>query len=144
MEKECTLLARGEETITPQVVKASNSRVLGIHVHKKNTQFSIDQLMECQLQICEVVQKFMNTPLFCFQDLKLSTEDIIIVLKDTLNTTLGSLPILNPHAIGVPSNNTLERHWIDSHVTNGVRNLITSSSLAKLMGFPTSDSTFTY
>jgi hypothetical protein len=40
--------------------------------------------MECQLQMCEVVQKFMNTMLFSFQDLKLSTMNIIAVLKDTL------------------------------------------------------------
>jgi len=32
IEKECTLLARGEET-TPQAVRASNSHVLRIHVH---------------------------------------------------------------------------------------------------------------
>jgi hypothetical protein len=37
--------------------------------------------------MCEVAQKLMNTPLFSFQDLKLSTKDIIAVLKDTLNTT---------------------------------------------------------
>jgi hypothetical protein len=33
MEEERTLLARGEETTTPQAVKASNSCVPGIHVH---------------------------------------------------------------------------------------------------------------
>jgi len=33
MEKEHTLLARGEETPTPQAVRASNSRVPGVHVH---------------------------------------------------------------------------------------------------------------
>jgi len=27
--------------------RASNSHVLGVHVHQENTQFSIDQLMEC-------------------------------------------------------------------------------------------------
>jgi hypothetical protein len=43
--------------------------------------------MECQLQMCEVAQKFVSTPLFSFQDLKLSTRDIIALLKDTLNTT---------------------------------------------------------
>jgi len=43
--------------------------------------------MECQLQMCEMVQKLMNTSLFSFQDLKLSTRDIIVVLKDTLNIT---------------------------------------------------------
>jgi hypothetical protein len=37
MEKERTLLARGEETTTPQAVKASNSRVPGVHVHQENT-----------------------------------------------------------------------------------------------------------
>jgi len=39
MEEEHTLLARGEETTTPQAFKASNSRVPGIHVHQENTQF---------------------------------------------------------------------------------------------------------
>jgi hypothetical protein len=43
--------------------------------------------MECQLQMHEVVQKLVSTLLFSFQDLKLSTKDIIAVLKDTLNTT---------------------------------------------------------
>jgi hypothetical protein len=33
MEEERTLLARGEETTTPQTTRASNSRVLRIHVH---------------------------------------------------------------------------------------------------------------
>ncbi len=32
-EEERTLLARGEETITPQAVKASNFRVPKVHVH---------------------------------------------------------------------------------------------------------------
>ncbi len=32
-EEERTLLARGEETTTPQAARASNSRVPGIHVH---------------------------------------------------------------------------------------------------------------
>jgi hypothetical protein len=41
-EEERTLLTRGEETTTPQAAKASNFRVLGIHVHYENTQFSID------------------------------------------------------------------------------------------------------
>jgi hypothetical protein len=91
--------------------------------------------------MCEVVQKLMSTLLFNFQDLKLSTKDIIAVLKDTL--TLGPLPIPNPHATGVPSN-TLEKHLIGSRVINGVRNLVTSSSMVKLLGSPTSDSTFTY
>jgi hypothetical protein len=91
----------------------------------------------------KVAQKLVSTPLFSFQDLKLSTRDIIRVLKDTLNTTLSPLPILDPHATWVPSN-TLERRSIGSCVANGVRNLVTNSSMAKLMGFPTSNFTFTY
>ncbi len=91
----------------------------------------------------EVAQKLVNTPLFSFQDLKLSTRDIIVVLKNTLNITSGLLPILDPHAIGVPSNN-LERHLIGSRGVDGVRNLVISSSMAKLVGSPISDSTFTY
>jgi hypothetical protein len=91
----------------------------------------------------EVAQKLVNTLLFNFQDLKLNTRDIIAVLKDTLNTTSGLLLIPDPHAIGVPSN-TLERHSIGSRVANDVCNLVTSSSMVKLVGFPTSDSTFTY
>jgi len=137
------LLARGEESTTPQVVRASNSRVPGVHVHQENTQFSTDQLMECQLQMHEVAQKLMNTPLFNFQDLKLSTRDIITVLEDTLNTTLGPLLIPNPHATTIPSN-TLDRHSMGSHVADDVPNLVTSFSMAKLVGSPTSDSTFTY
>ncbi len=85
----------------------------------------------------------MSTLLFSFQDLKLSTKDIIIVVKDTLNTTSSPLPILDPHATGVPSN-TLEKHSIGSCVAYGVRNLVTSFSMAKLVGSTTSDSTFTY
>jgi hypothetical protein len=91
----------------------------------------------------EVAQKLVNTPLFSFQDFKLSTKDIIAVLKDTLNTTSGPLPIPDPHAIEVPSN-TLERHSVSSHVTNCIRNLVISFSMTKLVGFPTSDSIFTY
>jgi hypothetical protein len=37
MKEECTLLARGEETTTPQAIRASNYYVPGVHVHKKNT-----------------------------------------------------------------------------------------------------------
>ncbi len=85
----------------------------------------------------------MSTLLFSFQDLKLRTKDIIIVLKDTLNTTLGPLLISNPHATRVPSN-TLEKHSIGSCVIDGIRNLVTSSNMVKLVGFPTSDFTFTY
>ncbi len=110
---------------------------------KKNTQFSIDQLMECQLQMLEVAQKLMKTLLFSFQDLKLSTKDIIAVLKDTLNTTSGPLPILDPYVTRVPSN-TLERHSISSRIVNGVCNLITGFGMVKLVGFLTSDFTFTY
>jgi len=99
--------------------------------------------MECELQMCEVAQKLVSKPLFSFQDLKLSTKDIIVVLKDTLNTTSGSLPIPNPHVTGVPSN-TLEKQLIGSCVVDGVRNLVISFNMAKLMGYPTSDFTFTY
>jgi hypothetical protein len=99
--------------------------------------------MECQLQMHEVTQKLVSTSLFSFQDLKLSTRDIIAILKDTLNTTLGPLPIPDPHAIGLPSN-TLERHLIGSPVVDGVCDLITSFNMVKLMGSPTFDSTFTY
>ncbi len=91
----------------------------------------------------EVAQKLVSTPLFSFQDLKLSTRDIIAVLKDTLNTTLGVLPIPDPHATGLPSN-TLEKHLIGSHVADGIRDIVISSSMAKLVGSPISDSTFTY
>jgi hypothetical protein len=51
----------------------------------------------------------MSTPFFSFQDLKLSTRDIIVVLKDILNTTSTPPPILDPHATGDPFN-TLEKH----------------------------------
>ena len=87
----------------------------------------------------EVTQKIVNTSLFSFQDLKLSTREIIAILKDTLNIT--SCP--NPHATWVPSN-TLERQSIGLRVGNGVHNLVISSSMVKLMGSPTSNSTFTY
>ncbi len=110
---------------------------------RKTHNFSTDQLMECQLQMHEVAQKLMSTPLFSFQNLKLNTRDIIAILENSLNTTSGPLPIVDPHATKVPSN-TLERHSINSRVVDGVRNLITSSSMVKLMGFPPSDSTFTY
>jgi hypothetical protein len=86
---------------------------------------------------------FMSTSLFSFQDLKLSTKDIIALLKATLNIKLGPLPILDPHGTGVPLN-TLERHSIGSRVANGIRNLVISFSMVKLVGSPTSDSTFTY
>jgi len=143
MEEERTLLVKGEETTTPQAIRASNSHVPGVHVHQENTQFSTDRLMECQLQMHGVAQKLVNTPLLSFQDLKLSTRDIMVILEDTLNTTSGPLPVPDPHATKVPSN-TLERHSIGSRVANGVRNLVINSSMAKLVGFPTSDSTFTY
>jgi hypothetical protein len=143
MKEERTLLAKGEETTTPQAVRASNFRVPRVHVHQENTQFSINQLMECQLQMREVAQKLVSISLFSFQDLKLTTKDIITVLKDTLNTTSSPSPIHEPHAKGVPSN-TLERDLIGSPITDGICNMVTSSSMGKLMGFPTSDSTFTY
>ncbi len=93
--------------------------------------------------MCEVAQNLVSTLLFSFQDLKLSTRDIIAILKDTLDTTSNPLPIPDPHVIGVPSN-TLERHSINLCVVDGVCNLVTNSSMVKLMGSPTSDSTFTY
>jgi hypothetical protein len=93
--------------------------------------------MECQLQMHEVAQKLVSTLLFSFQDLKLSTRDIIAVLKDTLNTTSSPLPIPNPHATRVPFN-TLERHSIST------RDLVTNSNIVKLVGSLTSGSTFTY
>ncbi len=65
------------------------------------------------------------------------------MLKDTLNTTLGPLPISDPHVIRLPSN-TLEKHLISSLVINGVYDLVTSSNMAKLVGSPTSDPTVTY
>jgi hypothetical protein len=90
-----------------------------------------------------MVQKLVNAPLFSFQDLKLSTRDIIVVLKDTMNTPSGLPPIPYPHATGVPSN-TLERHLIGSPVVNGVYSLVTSSNMAKLVGSPSSHFTVTY
>ncbi len=99
--------------------------------------------MEFQLQMCEVAQKLVSTSLFCFQDLKLSTMDIIVVLKDTLNTTLGPLSISDPHVTGVPSN-ILEKYSIGSPIVDGLRNLVTNFNMAKLVGSPTFDSTFTY
>jgi len=36
------LVGEGEETTTPQAVRASNSRVPGVHVHQETTQFSTD------------------------------------------------------------------------------------------------------
>jgi hypothetical protein len=81
MEEERTLLARGEETTTPKVVRVSNFRIPRIHVHQENTQFSIDQLMECQFQMNEVARKLVNTLLFNFQDLQLNTRDIIAVKR---------------------------------------------------------------
>ncbi len=91
----------------------------------------------------EMVQKLVSTPFFCFQDLNISTRDIITIVKDTLNTTSNPLPIPDPHVTRVPSN-TLERHLIGSCIVDGIRNLVISFSMAKLMGSPTSDSTFTY
>jgi len=54
---------------------------------------------------------------------------------------LHGSPILNPHATGVPSN-TLEKHSISS--CDDIRDLVTSSNMAKLVGFPTSNFTLTY
>jgi hypothetical protein len=36
-KEERTLLVRGEETNTPQAIRASNSRVLRVHVHQEST-----------------------------------------------------------------------------------------------------------
>jgi hypothetical protein len=91
----------------------------------------------------EMAQKLVNTLLFSFQDFKLSTEDIIIVLKDTLNITSSPLLIFDPHVIGVPSN-TLKKHLIGSRVINSVHNLVICFNMVKLMGSPTFNSTFTY
>jgi hypothetical protein len=91
----------------------------------------------------EMVQKFVSTLLFCFQDLNLSIRDIIAILKDTLNITSSLLLIPNPRATGVPSN-TLEKHSIGSRVIDSVRNLVISYSMVKLMGSPTFDFTSTY
>jgi hypothetical protein len=85
----------------------------------------------------------MSTLLFNFQDLKLNTRDIIVVLEETLKTTSGPLLSPDPHDTRVPSN-TLERHSIGSHVVDGICNLVISFNMVKLMGFPTSNSTFTY
>jgi hypothetical protein len=93
--------------------------------------------------MCEVAQKLVSTPFFSFQDLKLSTRDIITILNDILNITLGPQPIFDPHDIGVPSN-TLEKHSISSCVADGVYNLVNNSNMAKLVGFSTFDSIFTY
>jgi hypothetical protein len=91
----------------------------------------------------EMAQKLVSTSSFSFQDLKLSTKDIIVIPKDTLNITSGTLRIPDPHAIRVPSN-TLEKHSIGSRVIEGVHNLVISSTMAKIMGSPTIDSTFAY
>ncbi len=99
--------------------------------------------MVCQLQMREMAHKLVSTLLFSYQDLKLSIRNIIVILKDTLNITSSLLPIPNPHATRVPSN-TLERHSIGSRLGDGVHNLVTSFNMAKLVGFPTLDSTFTY
>jgi hypothetical protein len=85
----------------------------------------------------------VNILLFSFQDLKLSTRDTIVVQKDTLNTTSCPLPIHDPHATRVPSN-TLEKHFIGSRVLDDVHNLVINSNMAKLVGSPTFDFTFTY
>jgi hypothetical protein len=91
----------------------------------------------------EMAQKLVSTSLFNFQDLKLSTKDIIAKLKDTLNITSSPPPILDPHATKVPSN-TLEKHSIGSLVVDSVRNLFIKFSMVKLVGSPSSNSTFTY
>ncbi len=99
--------------------------------------------MECQLQMHEMAPKLVSTPLFNFQDLKLSIRNIIAVLEDTLKITSSPLLILDPHDIRLPSN-TLERHLIGSPVGDGVRDLVISFSTTKLVGSSISNSTFTY
>jgi len=49
-----------------------------------------------------------------------------------------------PRVSATKPSNTLEKHAIGSRVANDIHNLVISSSMAKLVGFPTSDSTFTY
>jgi hypothetical protein len=75
-----------------------------------------------------MVEKLVITPLFSFQDLKLNTGDIIAILKDTLNTTLGSLLIPDSHATRVPSK-TLKIQSIGSCVADGVCDLLISSNM---------------
>jgi hypothetical protein len=54
-----------------------------------------------------------------------------------------SLPLKLSSLRVIPSN-TLERHSIGSCVEDGVHNLVTNFSMAKLVGSITSDFTFTY
>jgi hypothetical protein len=137
MEKNCTLLARGEETTTPlghQILVSQEYMYI-----KKSHNFPLISLWSANFnQLHEMTQKFVSTPLFNFQDLKLSTMNIILILKDTLNTTLGPLLISDPHATKVPSK-TLERHSIGSRVAYGIYNLVISFTMAKLVSSPTSD-----
>jgi hypothetical protein len=44
MEEKRTLLAKGEETTTPQAARASNFCVLGVHVIKKTHNFPLISL----------------------------------------------------------------------------------------------------
>jgi hypothetical protein len=46
MEEERTLLARGEETTTPQSTRALNSHVLGVHVHTTRNLAFCNYLMQ--------------------------------------------------------------------------------------------------
>jgi hypothetical protein len=43
-EEKCTLLVRGEEIITPQAIKASNSHILRVHVHQETHNFPLISL----------------------------------------------------------------------------------------------------
>ncbi len=142
MEEEHTLLTRGKKLLYHKLLGHQIPVSKEYMYIRKTHNFSIDQIMECQLQMYEMAQKLVNTSLFSFQDLKISTMDIIVVLEDTLNITSSPLPISYPHAIEVPSN-TFERHSIGSHVVDDVRILVTNFSMVKLVGFPTSNSTFT-
>ncbi len=110
---------------------------------KKTHNFPLISLWSANFKCVKLHKSSWIHCLVSFQDLKLSTKDIVVLLKDTLNTTSGLPPIPNPHVTWVPSN-TLERHLIGSFVVDGVCNLVTSYNMAKLEGSPSFDSTFTY
>jgi hypothetical protein len=109
----------------------------------KTHNFPLISLWSANFKCVKWCKSFWVHRCLVFKIWKLNTRDIIAILKDTLNIISGLLPIPDPHAIGVPSN-TLERHSISSRVGDNVHNLVTSFSMAKLVGFLTSDSTFTY
>jgi hypothetical protein len=49
-KEEHTLLARGEETITPQAVRASNPNVPRVHVHQETHNFPLISLWGANLK----------------------------------------------------------------------------------------------